>query len=246
MRRTVWLVLIGLLAFLGFVIARLPARWIAPGPKAPVSCTDIDGTLWSGTCTGLTAYRQSYGDLSWELHPLRLLAGKLSVSVVLVRGTGSAQGLVDAGFGRRVTARNLVADLPLDPTLLPQLPGDLRGTVHADLPLLVLHGEQVQALQGRIEVHDLIQGAGTAAQPLGSYSLEFPPGADGPPVGHLRDLGGPLSVDGSLRLTPEPGVSVEGLVAARPTAAAELQQEIQFLGSPDAQGRRLFSFAATF
>jgi general secretion pathway protein N len=246
MRRTLWLVVIGLVAFLGFIIARLPASWIAPGSKAAVSCADIDGTVWSGTCTGLTAYHQTYGDLSWEVHPLRLLAGKLSASVVLVRGTGSARGLVDAGFRRNVTARNVLADLPLDPTLLPQMPGDLHGSVHADLPLLVLHGEQVQALQGRIEVHDLIQGAGAAAQALGSYSLEFPPGANGPPVGHLRDLGGPLSVDGSLRLTPEPGVSVEGLVAARPTAAAELQQEIQFLGSPDAQGRRLFSFAATF
>src|SRR5689334_1511826 len=98
MRRTLWLVLIGLLAFVGFIIARLPASWIAPGPTSPVRCSDVDGTLWSGTCTGLTAYRQSYGDLSWEVHPLRLLAGKLSASVVLVRGTGSARGLVDGGF----------------------------------------------------------------------------------------------------------------------------------------------------
>ena len=65
--------------------------------------------------------------------------------------------------------------------------------------------------------------------------------------GQLRDLGsGPLAVEGTVRLTPEPGFDLEGLVTARPTASPELAQDIQFLGSPDARGRRPFSLAATF
>jgi general secretion pathway protein N len=246
MKRNIWLIIVGVLAFVGIIVARLPASWVAPGPSAAVTCSDIDGTIWNGSCSQLTAYRQAYGDLSWEVHPSRLLAGKLNASVILTRGNGSARAVVETGLDKNIVARDVHADLSVDPTLLPQLPGDLRGTLHADLNLLSLHGEVIRAVEGRLEVHDLIQGAGAAAQSLGGYSLEFPPGTSGPPVGHLRDLGGPLAVDGSVRLTPEPGFSVEGLVSARPTAPADLQHDIQFLGSPDAQGRRLFSFAATF
>ena len=86
-----------------------------------------------------------------------------------------------------------------------------------------------------------------SAQRRGSYSLTFPPSTGGDPVGQLRDLGGgPLAVEGTLRLTPEPGFDLEGLVKARPTASADLAKDIQFLGSPDAQGRRPFSLAGTF
>jgi len=42
------------------------------------------------------------------------------------------------------------------------------------------------------------------------------PGGPGEPTGKLRDLNGPLAVEGTLRLTRQPGFELEGLVAARP------------------------------
>jgi hypothetical protein len=47
-------------------------------------------------------------------------------------------------------------------------------------------------------------------------------------------------------LTPEPGFDLQGLVAARPSASADLVQNLRFLGSPDAQGRRQFSLESSF
>jgi general secretion pathway protein N len=250
MKRTIWLTLFGVLVFAGFVIARLPISWVMPGPKSGVSCTDTEGTIWNGACSGLTVQQQPLGDLSWEVHASRLLSGKLNADVVLTRPTGSARGNVETGLDKRITASHVEADLPVDQDLAMQLPPNwrgLRGKLHANLRLLRVEGEKIKAIEGVIEAHDLTDGQGSSAQKWGSYSLTFPPSTGADPVGQLKDLGsGPLAVEGTLRLTPEPGYDLEGLVAARPTASPELARDLQFLGSPDPQGRRPFSLAGTF
>jgi hypothetical protein len=251
MKRTIWLILFGVLVFAGIVVARLPASWVLPGPNSGVTCADADGTVWSGTCTGLVVQQQPVGDLSWEVHASRLLAGKLNADVVITRPTGAAQGNVEVGLDKSISARDVKVDLPLDQDLVAALPPNLRGLrgkIHADLAHVRVEGWQtLKAIQGVVEAQDLTDSEGGSAQRWGSYSLTFPPSTGGDPVGQLRDLGGgPLAVEGTLRLTPEPGFDLEGLVKARPTASADLAKDIQFLGSPDAQGRRPFSLAGTF
>lgn len=250
MKRTVWLVIFGLLVFGGIVIARLPASWVLPDPRHGLSCSDVDGTIWMGTCTGLSVQQQPIGDLTWQLHASRLLAGKLNADVTVTRPNASVEGNVETGFDRKITARDVKADLPLDRDLVSALPPNfrsLRGKIHADLAQLRIEGQAVKVIQGVVEAHDLTDGEGSNAQRWGSYSLTFPAPSKGNPLGQLRDLGGgPLAVEGTLRVTPEPGFDLEGLVTARPTASAELAKDIQFLGSPDAQGRRPFSLSATF
>jgi hypothetical protein len=254
-KRTIWLILIGVLVFAGIIVARLPIGWVLPGPNSGVICMDADGTIWSGSCTGLTVrqmQQQPIGDLTWEVHASRLLSGKLNADVVLTRPTGAVQGNVEVGFDRNLTARDIKGDVPLDRELASSLPPNLqslRGNIHADLAQVrVEGGKTLKSVQGVVEVRDLTEGGeGPEAQRWGSYSLTFPPSAGGDPQGEFRDLGGgPLAVEGTLRLTPEPGFDVEGLVAARPTASPELVKDLQFLGSPDAQGRRPFSLAGTF
>jgi general secretion pathway protein N len=250
MKRTALLIVLAVLVFLAVVIARLPAGWALPDPKSGVSCADAQGTVWDGTCTGLVFQQQALGDLAWEVHPTRLLLGKLNADVTLIRPTGSVRGNVEVGFDRRVVGRNIRADLPIDRDMVAALPPNLqglRGTLHAELALVRFDGQAFRAIQGTLEARDLTDGTGNGAQSWGSYSLIFPPPTSGDPLGQLHDLGGgPLAVEGTLRLTREPGFDIEGLVAARPTASAELAQDLQFLGSPDAQGRRPFSLAGTF
>ncbi len=253
MKKTILLIFLGVLVFAGIVIARMPVSWVFPGPSAGVSCTDIDGTVWTGSCTGLTVpalQQQPLGDLSWEVHAARLLSLKLNADVVLTRPTGAVQGNVEAGLNKSITASRVKADLPLDEQLTASLPPNLhglRGKLHAELNQLRIEGNALKSIEGVVEAHDLTETEDGTTQRWGSYSLTFPPSTGGDPVGQIRDLGGgPLSVEGTLKLTPEPGFDVEGLVAARPTASPDLAEDLKFLGSPDAQGRRPFSLAGTF
>jgi general secretion pathway protein N len=244
-RRGLWITCAALLAFAAIVVARLPASWVVPASgKSFVSCTAVDGTLWSGNCSGLFVDRKPVGDLTWELHPQRLLAGRLAAHVTLASAAAHGSADAEVGLHEHLVAHDLTADLPLDPKVMPGLPPGLRGQAHLALALVELERGKLTRLQGRVEVHELEDLDGRATK-LGSYVLNFPP-ADGEPVGQLKDLDGPLSVDGTLRLTRQGGFDVQGTVAPKPGAPSELTDNLRFLGSPDASGRRQFSLSGTF
>jgi general secretion pathway protein N len=226
------------------VVVRLPVDWVIPG-AATRSCSSIEGSLWSGSCTGLVLNGTPVGDVTWRLEPLHLLLGRLAARINLTRGAASASADVEVGVGGALTARHVLADFPLDGGLLPGIPRGLHGHAHVDLPFAqVRHGILTQ-LEGRIEARDLEDRSG-ADTPLGSYVLTFPPGASGQPTGRLRDIDGPLALEGTLRITPQPGFMLDGMIAPRRGAPPELVNNIRFLGSPDAAGRRPFSMAGTF
>ena len=245
--RTFWIGALALLAFALFLIARFPAAWVVGALPAGLSCDSIDGTLWNGACGGLTLHHQQLlGDLTWQLQPTRLLVGRLAAHVELTQAGDFVNADLEASAGGRLFAHNVHASVHLNPALLPQLPGGMRGVVRADLTHAEVDHGRVAALSGRIEAHDLAQTGGTTVE-LGSYALAFPEAAPHAALaGELNDLGGPLALTGTLRMTPEPGFVVEGKVAARPTASANLVRQLQMLGAPDAEGRRSFSIANTF
>jgi general secretion pathway protein N len=242
-RRTFWIVVLAVVTFAVIVLSRLPARWVLPARgNSAFTCVSIDGSVWSGVCNGIVVQQIALGDLTWDLEPARLLTGALAAHVTLTHGPIRVIGDVALGLGGRVTLRDLTADLPIDHRALPQAPRKLSGTLHLDLALARIEKGAITELQGRLEAHDIVDSHNRPT-PLGSYALTFP----GPePTGQLQDLGGPLAVSGTVRLTPGPGYAVQGLVAARPDAPPELANNLQYLGSADAQGRRPFSMAGTF
>jgi len=243
-RRGIWIALVGAIAFTVILIARLPAAWLVPSRFPQGSCAGIEGSLWSGTCETLMLNGMSLGDVNWELRPLRLLAGKLAAHLTLANGPADASGDVELGLGQEVTLRNVVAELPLDPKLLPLMPATLQGRAHAQLALVRLEHGALRELAGTLEAHDLIDTAGNRT-PLGSYVVTFPGGSDSL-TGQLHDVDGPLALEGTLKLTPQPGFELAGLIATRRDAPPELVNNIRFLGTPDASGRRPFSISGTF
>lgn len=244
MKRAFWPALLAVVAFAVILIARIPAAWVVPQASAARFCASLDGTMWSGSCVGLTVGGRALGDVSWELHPLRLAAGRLAAHVTLAHGMTSAGGDVELGLGGRITLRNLLADGPLDAALIPGLPVTLRGTAHVELALVQIQHGIIRELRGRIEAHDLEDRSGNDTA-LGSYLVSFP-GGSGPPTGTVRDLDGPLAVEATLRLTAQPGFELEGFIAPRKGAAPEIVNNIRLFGSPDASGRRPFSMSGTF
>ena len=244
MKRPLWIALLATVAFVIIVLARMPAAWVVPARGAQWSCASIEGSLWSGSCGGLAVSGTSLGDLNWDLHPLQLAIGRLAAHVTLAHGPADAVADLELAFGGWVTARHVVANLPLDSALLPSVPPNLHGRAHVELALAQLQHGIVRQLQGRIEARNLEERSGNNTA-LGSYAVSFP-GGSGEPVGTLRDLEGPLALEGTLRLTPAPGFELEGVIAARRGAPPELVNSLRFLGSPDATGRRPFSLSGTF
>jgi hypothetical protein len=245
-KRSGWVGVAAAVVFAAVLVARLPASWVIRTGGANALCASVDGSLWSGSCTGMNIAHNPIGDVSWELHPARLFLLQLAARASAVHGAAQASADVVLSFGGRITAHNLVADLPLDPAMIPGLPATLRGQAHFDLPLARMEHGIITQLQGRIDIHDLVDHSGGEATALGSYRIEFPAAPSGDePVGKLRDLDGPLAVQGTMRLTRQPGFDLQGDVTARPGAPPALINNIRFLGSPDALGRRPFGISGT-
>jgi hypothetical protein len=237
---------VALLAFALILIARFPAAWAVALLPPDLSCDAVEGTIWNGTCAGLMLHHQQLiGDLAWQLHPARLLAARLAAHVELTQQGDFANADAELAPGGQLRARDVHANVHLNPALIPQLPRGFGGTARAELALVEIKNGRLTDLRGTLEGHDLAQGSG-APTALGSYALSFAGESGGALVGALHDLGGPLAVTGTVRVTPEPGFVTEGTVAPRASASANLVQQLQMLGAPDAQGRRSFSIANTF
>ena len=105
-------------------------------------------------------------------------------------------------------------------------------------------------LIGRAEVLNLsspLMGRGEAAQ-IGNFALEFDSTTEseaGTLTGTISDTGGPLELKGSLLLVAPGSYTLKTRLKARPDAPEAMQNNLKFLGSPMADGRRIFELAGT-
>ncbi len=236
-----WFGLLLLLVFLAVVLARLPARWLTSRLPAEFICVDPGGTLWHGECTSMAVRGTPIGAISWDLKPLGLLALRLDAEI---RVTGANLNLTTAASVRRngdASFSDLKLNMALPTALAPRLPADLSGALSADLATLRIESGWVRAISGRIELRKLFSG-GPEPAPLGNFEVKFSdPPTDGKLLGQVRDLGGPLQVEGSITLQPTPGYLLQGTVAARAEANEALRKQLAQLGTPDAAQRYRFA-----
>ena len=244
MKRQAWLA--ALLLFLLTVIVRLPARWVLPMMSGTLSCEDAGGSIWHGSCERLVVADTTLGPVSWTLHALPLLIGRLDAQVNSGDAHLPGHARVTLRSGGRVDAHALSAQLALSSNLLPGFPEGWQGRVRLDLITLGFEAGRLQSLQGTVDVDSLAQLSPPMA--LGSYQLHFERAADaaGAIAGTLRDTAGPLSVAGTVQYTAQGGYEINGTVMARADATPELSRAIEALGAVDAAGRRPFSLAGTF
>lgn len=244
-RRPLWVIGLAALVFSGVLISRLPARWVLAAAGHDLRCATVEGSLWNGYCGGATVRGTAVGNLSWQLLPGRLLSGRLAAHVASRLHGARVRADVSLGLGGTLTARNVRLHLPLDARVVPAVPPYISGTLRARLSRIELtRAGAVKDIEGRITVRHLIDSSGQVT-PLGNFLLTFP-ARSGAPVGHLSDLGGPLSIEGTVRLTAQPGYDLRARVAARSNAVPSLTNALQFLGSPDTEGRRLLTLSGTY
>jgi general secretion pathway protein N len=239
-----------LLAVAGFLlalIATLPLRWLTPALPSTIECATPTGTAWSGQCVALRVGANALGTTTWSLRPLELLRGRIGADLSVSQPGLTIRATVAASLAGTLSARDVVGDIQLGYAFIERLAPNLRGRVTLSLGEVVAREGWVKALRGEVQVADL-QQTYPQAFPLGSYRIQFAaaPDSSGRLVGQLQDTGGPLDVRGTLTLLTEPGYELTGSVATRPEAPASLAEQIRFLGSPDADGRRQFSQAETF
>lgn len=247
--RSKW-ILAGIGAYLLFVLATLPATVLTNRlARYGITSLNAGGTVWRGQVNGLQAGVLNLGNAEWNIRFLPLLTGKLAADIKLTEPNGFAQSRVSIGLTGRVTLSDLSATLPLQSIVgSGGLPGGWVGTAQAKFSELALQDAWPVAARGTLDVVDL---SGPARQPsnIGAYRLTFPANAtqsSDAVLGKLEALDGAvIDVTGTLTFAANRSYMLDTLVAARGTAPQNIAQGIQYLGSPDAQGRRPFSVSGT-
>lgn len=246
--KRVWIFLtLGVLAYLAFALVTLPAAVVVPRVQPQgIAMTGLDGTIWKGSAQALQVNGVHLGRIEWDLRVLALFSLRAAADVRLDRTDGFAQGEVSAS-ARQIRLADFSASLPLS-VLPPNVaPGGWAGSVNARLAELTLEDGWPTSADGTLNLVDL---TGPARRPtnIGSFQIKFPMQTTEPNTlaGSIADVEGPVQIAGKIQLkSTDRSYLVEGLVATKPDSPAEFARTLEYLGPPDAQGRREFSLSGT-
>ena len=242
------LVTLATLLFAFTVLLRAPARWLLAALPNTVECQSPTGTLWRGSCAQLQIPTGTLNQVSWSLHPWPLLLGHLDADLRSADAHAAGSTRASLRTGGHLLLSQLHAQLPLDAGYMAFFPAGWSGQVELALDALELRSGQLVSIEGTATARGLARR--NPPMPFGSFELRFAPGPtsgdDAAIHGELRDLGGPLAVSGTLSIRNGHEYLLSGLVAARPEADAELAKIIEYIGPPDAQGRRAFPLEGSF
>lgn len=242
MPRVKLLVAAGLAAFVLALLVTMPARvayhWFAP-PELKLS--GISGSVWNGRAAEGAAGGLYFADLAWRFRPASLFTGRAACAVSARPAGGRLQGEVAIGFaGNSMLLRDLAAALPLT-VLSGVVPMEgVDGDIDLDFSRLRFDDGFPTEAAGTLLIRNLVLRP-VSGRALGDYRAVLETGDDGI-TGTVEDVSGVLELSGTAVVRPDRSYSFTGRVAATPEAPSALVEQLQYLGSADAQGRREFRF----
>ena len=209
----------------------------------------VTGSAWRGEVRSIEVPGFQLSRTAWVINPAALLLGRLSATIETGWPGGKADGELTIGMTGSIRLREFEATGPVAPIAqqmnLPQSGGQLSISV-ADLELV---DSWPRTVNGQIRVDNIpLALMGVPSAPTGSYQVSFATDNvtdDGLVVGELKDLKGPLVIDGNVTLSPPTNYEIVGRISARPNAPSDLVQGLALLGPAGPDGAREFSLAGS-
>jgi general secretion pathway protein N len=251
MRPNLKLAGLGLACFLIFLVSLFPARaGFALFAPDNVNGFGISGTLWNGNAKIINVGGQQLRNTEWDFALSQLPLGRLGGEFKTRWNNGFAEGFGTISFGGTVRLSDTQGSI--DAAMLQSAFGTpaLSGQISLSISNLELIDNWPSQLIGRAEVVNLsspLMGLNEAAR-IGDFALEFDSSTAteaGVLTGIISDTGGPLELTGSLLLTAPASYALKTNLKARPNAPESMQNNLNFLGSPEADGTRVFELTGS-
>ena len=235
------LVITGILVFLIVLVVTFPARvayrWLAP---RELQLSGIEGSIWSGSAAQAVAGGAYFTDVSWRLVPQSAFTGRLAYATTARPASGNLAAEVSVDASGAITIKELVGNLPLDLAHPAIQANGISGDLGLQFRQLTLVDTLPVTADGTVTISNLFV-RGLSAAVIGDIRAEFQT-ADNRLTAVVSDLAGVIEVSGELVVEADRSYRLTGLVRARPDAPPSIEQQLQFLGSPDVNGMRSFRF----
>lgn len=245
MKLRVGWILGGILAFIIFAIAYMPAIHLIGRVTLPknVSISQVSGTVWSGKAQRVVINGLPVNNLSWELSPLALLTATLSADI---KG-GNLRNSDDIAFTgnvatsllslKQLDAHDLIVYLPVDRVLaqvnLP-LPVNAGGRFKVKLDEVSM-GETCQQLSGTGDWLNATVAGTQGPIDFGTYSAKLR--CEGDDIGILVSEPNLLGLSMDAVVAPNlKRITVEGKFKPDDSLPNEVHQASRFFGQPDDKG----------
>lgn len=220
--------------------------WTAPAPIAyrllrshlgTVELSGLSGSVWQGRAEQVAVAAVPLGSLEWQLDKAPLLAGTLHGTATLTGNDLEARAMITSSKGV-LALEDLQVELPasaLSPALdIPALV--LLGRIELDVDFAEIRSGLLQRAQGRAHWRELgISGGAVASLP--GLTAEFRDAPGGGIAADLRDLGGPLAVNGKV-LIRDGGFTSETTLLLREDSP-QLAELLKFIGERTPDGGSL-------
>jgi len=236
--------LLGLLAYLFFLVWTLPAdRAVAMVRKQlpQLQLSGVTGTAWSGRAAALQYKTQQLSRFQWHLNPFALITGRVEFDFTFDGGGRTGMATLARRLGGALVLSDAQATLPMAevaPLLGAPLP--LNGLLEAKLDELTAVGGMVQSATG--ELHWRQAAITEPAQKLGDFSAQIVT-EDAGIRAQIRDEGGPLQLEGTLRLINDGNYQFNARAAVRDPQQAMLRQVLQAAGRQEPDGRVVLEYS---
>ncbi len=242
--RVLWIV-VGLLAFVIFLLANLPATQVIGRTTLPdnLAMSGVSGTIWNGRAQTVVANGLPVDNLEWDVNPWSLLTGTLSMKVkagdlrdatsIAFKGPLS----IDLFSFEHVEAEDFLLYLPVDRVLaevqLP-LPVNAGGRFRVQLDALSF-GPGCETLNGTGDWLNATVAGTQGPIDFGSYSAQLR--CEGESIGVRVEEPNMLGLTMDAVLQPDfSGMTVNGRVKPDDSLPDEVHQAALFFGQPDADG----------
>lgn len=238
------LVAAGLATLIVGLIVIFPARvaynWFAP---AELRLSGIEGSVWRGSATEGLAGGAYLRNVSWRYRPTSLIRGQIAFSTQGNAGGGPIDAIVGIGLDGSLILSDVAGMVPLDLVHPTFQQGGIRGDLGLQFSRLVVRDALPVEIDGAITVANLLAPL-LSPTVIGNYRADFATTVTGI-TGEVSSVSGVLNVSGSITLADDRSYTFIGKVSPTPETPVSITNQLRYLGSPDAQGRREFRFEGT-
>lgn len=240
--------LFALTCYIFFLLATLPASiavgFIKNNPQLnkQIQLASVSGTIWSGKVASSQFSGIALGELNWDLKALPLLLGKIKVYVRFNNKSVSANkisgsGNISISSNGDIDAEDVSAFVTVD-ALAPLMYG-LPARFTGDLNIHIKELSLVKGKRININSRTVVSHAGLVSPQrieYGDILIESSSAQTDSQI-TLTDQGGPLILNGNIKLKGNGVYTVNLGMGARNSASEDLRSGLRFLGQRDATGK---------